>query len=113
MPGWRSCLVSTCDLNRDTISRAVTDRVTVISTVTDRDRMIGLDLHINKDVSFYSCIAAFVFRRRSKNSQDSQTYLICLSPTAETSGDENAFESPVAISFISYNNVLHRAKIET
>jgi hypothetical protein len=47
MPGWRSCLVSTCDLNRDTISRAVTDRVTVISTVTDRDRMIGLDLHIN------------------------------------------------------------------
>jgi hypothetical protein len=47
MPGWRSCLVSTCDLNRDTISRAVTARVTVISTVTDRDRMIGLDLHIN------------------------------------------------------------------
>jgi hypothetical protein len=47
MPGWRSCLVSTCDLNRDTISRAVTDRVTVISTVTDRDRMFGLDLHIN------------------------------------------------------------------
>jgi hypothetical protein len=50
MPGWRSCLVSTCGLNRDTISRAVTDRVTVISTVTDRDRMIGLDLHINTTI---------------------------------------------------------------
>jgi hypothetical protein len=54
MPGWRSCLVSTCDLNWDTISRAVTDRVTVMSTVTDRDRMIGLDLHINIRVEKHS-----------------------------------------------------------
>jgi hypothetical protein len=78
MPGWRSCLLSTCDLNRDTISRAVTDRVTVISTVTDRDRMIGLDLHINTldnsstlllpfsitELQFWECIALETKKQR-------------------------------------------------
>jgi hypothetical protein len=66
MPGWRSCLVSTCDLNRDTISRAVTDRVTVISTVTDRDRMIGLNIHINTSVMGRCGVTVFFFQANIK-----------------------------------------------